>query len=696
MANSTVWRMGRPAAAVLLASLALVTLTPRRAVAATKAANKSATAGEGRELIQPAIDSIYPALVKISVVFAEPSDGRMRRAQASGSGAIVSADGYVVTNHHVAGDATRMICSLSSGEEIEAVRIGTDPMADIAVLKLKLKTRKHPELPLAVAKWGDSDKTRVGDVVLAMGCPMAVSQSVTKGIVSNTQLMMPRYMEGSFRLDGEDVGQIVRWIGHDAVIYGGNSGGPLVNLQGEIIGINEVSLGSLGGAIPSNLARQVVAEIIKTGHVTRSWTGLEFQHRLKSGKSDHGVLIGGVIPGSPAEKAGLRPGDLLVKVGDKAVNAELPEHLAAVNQIIMGLPVGQSERFVYVRDGKEHTAKVKTELLQRALGDAREIKEWGLAGRDITRMMALERHRESTSGVLVDSVRAGGAAANAKLPLEGEDVIVEVGGRKVENFAALKEITAKILAEKKAARASVLVEFERKKKRMVTVVKVGSDEPRSDAAKAKKPWSSLATQVVTADLAGPLGLKNKHGVRITEVYQGQAGEKAGFKVGDIIVAVDGSRLEVAQPEDAGVFDLMLRRKSIGDEAAFDVLRDGKPLVVKMKLEAPAESAAGPGEHKDADFEFNARDLTYQDRISQQLPASLHGVIVTKVENGGWASLGGLRPDDIVLEVDGKLVASIDELKPLLAAIRREKPRRVVFLIRRGIHSRFCEIEPDYH
>ena len=117
-----------------------------------------------------------------------------------------------------------------------------------------------------------------------MGCPMAVSQSVTKGIISNTQLMMPRFMEGMFRLDGEDVGQIVRWIGHDAVIYGGNSGGPLVNLQGQIIGINEVSLGSLGGAIPSNLAKSVAEEIIKSGHVTRSWTGMEFQPRLKGDK----------------------------------------------------------------------------------------------------------------------------------------------------------------------------------------------------------------------------------------------------------------------------------------------------------------------------------------------------------------------------------------------------------------------------
>ena len=683
---------------VLVAAVGFTPFAEGRLSAATKpaAAKNTSAQLDGRDLIQPAIDRVYPALVRITVVAAEPSEGRMKRSQAAGSGAIISSDGYIVTNHHVAGNATRMMCTLSSGEEVEAVRIGTDPMADIAVLKLKLDTRKHPGVPLSVAKWADSDAAKVGDIVLSMGCPMAVSQSVTKGIVSNTHLIMPQFMEGSFRLDGEVVGQIVRWIGHDAIIFHVNSCCPLVKLQGEILGINEVSVGSQGGAIPTNQAKRVVDEIIKTGHVSRSWTGMEFQPRLKSDKREHGVLIGGVIKGSPADKAGLRAGDLLLSIAGKPVDAEIPEQLPPVNLMAMNLSVGKPTEIIYLRGGETKTAKLKTELLQAALGDSKELKEWGLAGRDITRMMALERHRDSTAGILIDSVREGGSAANAKFPLQGDDIITKVNGHKVVNLAALKEMTAKILADKKTPRVSVLVEFERKMKHVATVVKIGREEPRSDAAQPKKPWSSLATQVVTSDLCAPLGLIDKHGVRVTEVYQGQSGDKAGFQVGDIIVAVDGSPLEVSQAEDDGVFELLIRRKSIGDEVSFDVVREGKPKTMKMKLEAPMQATMTPRSHTDTDFEFSTRDLNYQDRIAQQLPSTVRGVIVTKVENGGWASLGGLRPDDIVMQVDGKAIDSIDELKPILAKIRKEKPRRTVFLICRGIHSRFCEIEPDYH
>lgn len=649
--------------------------------------------GGGAE-IETAIQKVYPALVRIYVIVEEPSDGRMERERAAGSGAIISKDGYIVTNHHVAGNAIRMTCTLADGEEVEAVRVGTDAMADISVLKLKLNTRKHPDAPLAVATWGDSNKLKVGDVVLAMGSPMAVSQSVTKGIVSNTQMIMPKSMAGHFRLDGEDVGQIVRWIGHDAVIFGGNSGGPLVNLNGEIIGVNEIGLGSLGGAIPSNLARQVVRQLIATGHVKRSWLGVELQPRLKSSKDRGGVLVAGVVQGSPVDRAGIKAGDVITRFHGQPVDVELPEQLPLLHQELFSVPVGQPVEVVLLRDGKERIVQVKTEQLQAAQGDPVELKDWGIAVRDITRMMALERNRKSTAGVLIESIRGGSGVATAKLPLQPDDIILKVGDEPVDNAATLKKVTA-ALVEGKTERVSTLVLFERDAKLFLTVAKIGKEEERNRPACTAKPWSSMSTQVLTSDIAESLDMAGQRGVRVTGVFKRQAAEKAGIKVGDIIQRINGRQIPASLPGDGEVFDTMIRRLPLGGKAKLKLFRDGKPMEIVMSLEAPPINDDSLKQMTDSDFEFGARELSYTDRMNQQIPENLKGVLLQKVEVGGVASLGGLRGNDFLMSVDGKTTSTVEELKAILDRVRQDKPRRVVFFVRRGIHTLYCEVEPDY-
>ena len=290
----------------------------------TGAADRSVPS-ELRSQIDSAIAKVKPALVRIRVVSTDYSEGREVKMQEVGSGAIITKDGYLITNHHVAGHAARMFCTLWNREEIEAELVGTDPLTDISVIKLK------PEQPLEFkpAEFGDSSEIQVGEYVLAMGSPMALSQSVTLGIISNTEMTMPRFWGSArrFRLDGEDVGSLVRWIGHDAAIYGGNSGGPLVNLRGKIIGINEISYG-LGGAIPGNLAQSVANEIMAKGRVRRSWLGLDAQPLFKRTADKHGVLISGVIENSPADKAGFKPGDLLLRLGKTATDVRFEEQMS--------------------------------------------------------------------------------------------------------------------------------------------------------------------------------------------------------------------------------------------------------------------------------------------------------------------------------------------------------------------------------
>jgi serine protease Do len=197
-----------------------------------------------------AIARVYPSLVQIHVLSTYSDGGREKKAGATGSGVIISAEGHVITNHHVVGRATAIRVILPTREELEATLVGADPLSDIAVIQLDVSRRPKGSAPLPAAVFGHSESVRVGDTVLAMGCPLALSQAVTRGIVANVDLRIPRPIE----IEGENVGSVVKWIGHDAQIFPGNSGGPLVNLDGEIVGINELVMG-LGAAIPADLAR---------------------------------------------------------------------------------------------------------------------------------------------------------------------------------------------------------------------------------------------------------------------------------------------------------------------------------------------------------------------------------------------------------------------------------------------------------
>ncbi len=669
----------------LLAGLALFAL-PGFALAKDKD-NPTAL----RAQIDAAIAKVKPALVRIRVVSTAYEEGREVKQQSVGSGAIITKDGYLITNHHVAGHATRMFCTLWNREEVEAELIGTDPLTDISILKLR------PEKPreFAFVGFGDSSALKVGDSVLAMGSPMALSQSVTLGIISNTEMVMPRFW-GSyarFRLDGEDVGSLVRWIAHDASIYGGNSGGPLVNLKGEIIGINEISFG-LSGAIPGNVAKDVGAQLMARGKITRSWLGIDVQPLFKQMKDDHGILISGVVENSPAERAGLKPGDVLVRLDGAPVDVHFDEELPDFMWRTVSLPVGKAVPAIVKRDGKEISVKLEASERSELFPKQQEIKPWGVTVRNFSELLAKEMKRTNLDGVMVTSVRPGGPSGEAKPPIDSRDVIVEVNGKPVKNTQDLIELTRKV-TEGKTEPVPVIAVFEHKASRFLTVVKVGTQDLKDPGLEVTKAWLPLETHVISRDIAKQLGDPSLKGFYVTRVYPDSSAEKAGVKSGDFIVAVDGEKLTASASEHQDELSSLIRQYDVGKTVELSLLRDKAPLKISVELARSPRLQREMKKYRNDEFEFTARDVSFFDAADEQWNSEQCGALVEEVKAGSWAELGSLSAGDLILEVDGRSVANVEGLRKDMEQIAANKKKVVVIKVMRGIHTSYLEFEPNW-
>ncbi len=637
--------------------------------------------------VDAALAKVSPSLVRIHVVTIEYQDGREIKREASGSGTIITPEGHVLTNHHVAGRTRAIMCTLASREELPADLVGTDPLSDIAILKLRPpRPRVFP-----AAKFGDVSRLKVGDRVLALGSPLALSQSVTMGIVSNTEMVMPGmfWPFNRMTLEGEDVGSIVRWIGHDAPIFGGNSGGPLVNMDGEIVGVNEISLG-LAGAIPADLAREVADAIIHTGRVRRSWLGLEIQPLLKSSPVQHGALVGGSLSGSPAAQAGFIPGDILLKLAGHDVDVRFPEEVPPFNQFVMRLPLGQPVDAVVIRGGAEKTLRVTPGERQSVEAPIRELPLAGITASNLTTWSAKELNRSSLEGVRVRGIRPGGPAAQAKPALDDDDVIVEVDGKPVKSVETLAQVVDGIV-EGHTEPVPTLVGFDRGGERLLTVLDVGHPGLEDPGLEARKPWLPITVQVLTRELAEKLGASDRMGVRITRVLDGSA-ETAGLHVGDIITAIDGARVEASQPSDADLFATMIRQYKIGSTVQLTVLRGREEKQIKVALDAAPRLPREMKKYEDPNFEFRVRDVAAADRTVATWTQGQQGVLVEAVREGGWAALGHLADGDLILAIDGERVADVSAVQQKMTRIAQAKPPTVVLEVKRGIRTFFVEMQ----
>jgi serine protease Do len=381
------------------------------------------------------VKAVNPAVVNISTVskkklvqpffeispffddfFGGQARPQYRREKSLGSGFIINSEGYIITNDHVVRDAESIQVKLSNEKVYNGKVVGGDPKTDIAVIKI------NAGQPLQTAVLGDSDKLQVGQWAIAIGNPFGLDRTVTVGVVSAT---------GRSNMGIETYEDFIQT---DASINPGNSGGPLLNIYGEVIGINTAIVAAgqgIGFAIPVNMAKQVVAQLIKKGSVSRGWLGVSIQPVTEEiaksfglGKAT-GALVSDVMAGSPAEKAGFRQGDIITRFAGKDIKD--PRQLQLV---VADTPIGQKVEVDIFRDGKRQKLAVAIGSAESAAAVQPKSTQpqagWlGMTVEELPRNMRIS----GLSGVLVTAVDPEGAAAETGI--QRGDIIVSVNQRKI-------------------------------------------------------------------------------------------------------------------------------------------------------------------------------------------------------------------------------------------------------------------------
>jgi serine protease Do len=347
-----------------------------------------------------------------------------------GSGFVISRNGYILTNNHVVEEADQIKVKLSNGNEYKGKVVGRDPKTDLALLKIEGASDLHP------LNLGNSEDLKVGNWVVAVGSPFGLEQTVTAGIVS-----------AKGRVIGS--GPYDNFIQTDASINPGNSGGPLINMRGEVIGINTAIVAQgqgIGFAIPVNMAKEIAGQLQDKGHVTRGWLGVTIQEvtpelaKSFGLKEKKGALVAQVSPGSPAEKAGIEQGDIILEFDGKKLSEanDLPRMVAST-------PVGKSIDLKLSREGKVLDRSIKVGEMNEKAETARTSSpqpSLGITVQNLTPEIARGLGLKKLGGVVVTQVESGSPADEAGI--QTGDVIREVNRKPVKNADDFLEKIEKI------------------------------------------------------------------------------------------------------------------------------------------------------------------------------------------------------------------------------------------------------------
>jgi serine protease Do len=397
-----------------------------------------------RQIIEHAKGRVYPAIVFVKPIREEFSGGERQKMEVFGSGAIISADGLMFTNAHVAEKATSIRVVLGDKEQYPAKLVGLDKETDLALLKIELPAG---HAPLPTVEFGDSSAVKEGEFVMAMGSPFGFTRSISFGVISNTR----RYIgfRGQYKYN--------LWLQTDAAINPGNSGGPLVDSEGRIIGINTLGAGGegLGFAIPSNIAKQVLGTLRDKGKVPRAWLGIELQALKDFNQNtffdgDRGVLAAGVDDPSPAKEGGLQNGDLILAVNGAPLDAVYVEDLPAVRCRLAELRAGEPAEFAVRRKGQELKLKVVPVDTGEFEGEDFDCKRWNMTVKGISRYATPQLYYFRKEGVYVQGVRWPGNAQDAGI--QGGDIIISIEDEKknvveITGVKQFREIYERLLAD---------------------------------------------------------------------------------------------------------------------------------------------------------------------------------------------------------------------------------------------------------
>ena len=392
-----------------------------------------------REIISRAKSDVFPALIFVKPIVEDYGSGEKKQQEVFGSGVIVSEDGYAVTNWHVVDKAVRINCVLHDKRQVEAELIGLDRDTDLALLKL-------PELAAGQtyphADFADSARVQEGDFVMALGSPFGFQRSISLGIVSNAQRYIGFKTEYKYNT----------WIQTDAAINPGNSGGPLIDTAGHIVGINTLGVEGtgLGFSIPASMVQNIVGRLRRDGRVVRAYTGLRLQalkdfHSNTFVDSEHGVLIAGVEENSPAAEAGMRAGDILLAVGEHAVEGTYAEMLPAIWRRLADLAIDEPVTVRFLRGAETRETTVTPEEKGKLEGEDFDCRRWNMTVKEINKYRTANLYFLKQKGVYIQGIKYPGNAASSGLGRR--DIILKIDNTPVETIADVQAIYERLIQD---------------------------------------------------------------------------------------------------------------------------------------------------------------------------------------------------------------------------------------------------------